>query len=111
MISMYSEYLKERTEDDIIETEKGFVVYRYTDATTCYIVDIYVKPEFREQGVASDIADYVMRSAKSKGCTKLIGSVVPSAKGSDTSLRVLQAYGMKLDSCTNNFILFSKEIV
>ncbi len=109
-MSLYAEYLAERLGDHIIENEKGFATYRYTDETTVYIVDIYVRPDFRKQGVAGDIADYIMELAKKKGCTKMLGSVVPSAKGSTESIKVLLGYGMSVDSCTNDFILFRKAI-
>lgn len=111
---MYANYLRERTEDQIYETDFGFVIYRFldpsTDPNTVYIVDIYVKPDFRKSGKASEMADLVVAVAKKRGCTKLVGSVCPTTKGSHTSMLVLQGYGLKLDSCTNNFILFKKEI-
>ncbi len=109
MRSMYAEYVKERTGDDVIETEKGFATYRFMEPKTVYLIDIYVKPEFRIKGVASDIADMVMELAKIQGCTKMIGSVVPSANNSTISLRALLGYGMTLKSCTNDFIIFEKE--
>ena len=109
-MSMYSDYLKERTSDDILETDQGFATFRYLDDKTVYIVDVYVKPEFRKSGVVSDMADTIVRTAKISGCNKLIGSVVPSTKGSTVSLKVLLGYGMKLKSSQNDFILFEKDI-
>jgi len=109
-VSLYAEYLAERTTDQIIETHNAFATYKFLDKDTCYIIDIYVLPEFRKSGVASDIADIIKGIAKEKGCTKLIGSVVPSAKGSTTSVKVLLGYGMKLQSSTNDFVVFEKEI-
>lgn len=109
-MSLYADYLRERTSDDIIETEQGFATYRFPDPETCYIVDIYVVPKARKHGVASDIADFIMKLAKDRGCKKLLGSVVPTAKGSTESLKVLLAYGMRVDSSAPDFILFSKEI-
>jgi len=110
-MSMFADYLQERTEDRIIESGQGFVTYRFVDKDTVYIMDIYVKPEFRKQRVASDFSDKVMEIAKKRGCKKMIGSIVPSNKGSTTSLRVLLAHGMRLDSSTNDLIIFSKEII
>ena len=109
-MSFYADYLRERTNDEIIETEDGFATYRFIDPQTVYIVDIYVRPEARLRGVASDISDMVVDLAKKRGCSRLIGSVVPSAKGSTASLKALLGYGFKLDSSTNDFIVFSKEI-
>jgi len=109
-VSLYGDYLKERLGDEIIETEQGFATYRFPDPLTCYVVDIYVKPEFRTQSVATGIADLIVEIAKQKGCSRLLGSVVPSTKGSTTSLRVLLGYGFSLDSSTQDFILFRKDI-
>lgn len=109
-MSLYADYLKERTLDEIIEDENGFATYRFPDEKTVYIIDIYTKPNSRRLNAARDKADYIVGMARKKGCTKVIGSVIPSTKGSTTSLKVLLGYGMKLDSSTNDFIVFSKEI-
>lgn len=109
-MSLYADYLKERLGDDIIELEWGFVTYRFPDQHTVYIVDLYIEKKSRKQGLAQLLADQVCDLAKKRGCTRLIGSVVPSANGSTNSMRVLLDYGMIPDSSTNDFILFKKEI-
>lgn len=88
----------------------GFASYVFPDENTCYIKDIYVVPELRKTGLASDIAANIEAIAKQRGCTRLIGSVVPSAKGSTSSLKVLLSYGFRLESSANDFILFVKDI-
>lgn len=108
---MYGKYLAEKTNDLLVETDKGFATYRYLDnEKAVYIIDLYVLPDFRQTNIASTIADNIVREAKEKGCTKLLGSVVPSNKGSTISLKVLLAYGMYLESSTNDFIIFRKDI-
>lgn len=110
-MSMYADYLKERTKDLIVETASGFATYRYLDDDkTVYIVDIFVIPEDRKSKAASLMADGIVKVAKERGCTKLIGSVVPSTNNSTTSMKVLLGYGMVLDSAANDFIIFKKEI-
>lgn len=109
-MSLYSDYLTERTNKSVIETDSGFITYSFTDENTCYIEDIYIRPDFRKTREASKLADQVAEIAKSKGCTKLLGSVIPSTKNSTTSLKVLLGYDMKLLSSVNDFILFSKDI-
>jgi len=114
-MSFYADYIRERTTDEIIETEVGFVTYRFlTDMNLeikqVYIIDIYVHPDFRQEGRASALADDVVAKAKQRGCTELLGSVVPSNKGSTASLKVLLGYGMRLKSSANDFIVFTKEI-
>lgn len=110
-MSLYANYLFEKTNDHIIETDISYATYRYIDeGKTVYIVDIYVLPEFREEDHASDLANGIVTLAKEKGCNKLLGSVIPSAKNSTVSLKVLLGYGMTLESATNDFIVFKKEI-
>lgn len=110
-MSHYADYIRERTNKSIIETEAGFVVYLYTDKTTVYIEDIFITKDNRNKHLASELADKVILEAKERGCTKALGSVVPSANGSTTSLKVLLAYGMTLDNIQNDFIILRKEIV
>ena len=108
-MSLYGQYIAERENKSIIETDKGFVTF-YPMNGGLYLEDIYVIPEERHSREASKLADQVAEIALEKGLTKLYGSVVPSANNSTASLRVLLGYGFKLDSCTNNFILFRKEL-
>lgn len=109
MASLYSSYIYEREGKEIVESEKGFATYNYIN-NGCYIQDIYVKPEFRKEGIASKMADQIAEIAKSKGYKKLFGSVCPSANGSTESLKVLLAYGFKLSESSNNFIILEKDL-
>jgi GNAT superfamily N-acetyltransferase len=110
-MSLYAEYIKERTDDSIIETPSGFATYRYiNDGRSVYVIDIYTRPECRKRGDAAALADSVAYEAKSKGCTEMLGTVNPSAKGSTASLKVLLAYGMSLKSASDNLIVFGKDI-
>ena len=109
-MSLYAEYLKERTDDRIIENDKGFITYRRLNDDQMYIMDIYINPECRKKGMASHLADRVCDYAKSMGCKEVIGTVNPSAKGATESLAALIAYGMKVLSSQENCIVFKKDI-
>lgn len=101
----------EKTSDHILETEQGFATYRYLEPENAvYIIDLYVLPEFRKEGCAAKMADAIVKASKELGFKKLLGSVVPTSKDSTTSLKVLIAYGMKLKSSSENFIVFEKDI-
>jgi GNAT superfamily N-acetyltransferase len=107
--SLYSKYLKERTSDSILETQEGFATFRIMNSgKSVYIVDLYVLPDYRKSGVAASIADKICDIAKEQGCIELLGSVVPSSKGSTASLKVLLGYGMELLSSSQDFIVFKK---
>lgn len=108
-MSLYAEYLAERTNKEIVESNQGFATYSFTEQGV-YIEDIYVKPEYRKSGIAAEMANQIVGIAKERGMKKVFGSVVPSAKGSTQSCLVLIAYGMRLSSSTTNFLLFEKDI-
>lgn len=109
-MSLYARYINEHHRDDIIETEHGFATYRYVADNSVYIVDIYVLPEYRKSNLASAMADDIVKLAKQRGCTKLLGTVAPAARNSTTSLKVLLGYGMSLKSISNDLIIFEKDI-
>lgn len=109
-MSLYADYIKEHRNDQCIESDNGFCTYRYLNDKQVYIIDIYIIPSHRKTQEASKMADLVVKEAKEKGCTQLVGTVVPSAKNSTDSLKVLLGYGMSLDSSSNDLILFKKEI-
>lgn len=109
MESNYGLYIKEREGRCIYEDERGFATYTMNDKS-CYIQDIFVKKEYRNQKVASDYADKIAEIAKNNGCIFLIGSVCPSTNGSTESLKVLLGYGFRLDHSIGDLIFFRKEI-
>jgi hypothetical protein len=112
LASMYAQYLLERTDDSIIETDYGFATYRYLNGgKSVYIVDIYVNSGSRFKYGATEMADKICEEAKAKGSKEVLGSVCPAAKNSTDSLKVLLGYGMKLKSASENFIVFSKELL
>jgi ribosomal protein S18 acetylase RimI-like enzyme len=108
-MSLYADYLRERTDKRILEDEKGFVTYYFINDGV-YLEDIYVSPDYRHSGVASEMADKVAEIAKEQGCTKMFGTICPAANNSTEGLKVLLAYGFRLDSCVNNFIALKKDI-
>jgi GNAT superfamily N-acetyltransferase len=109
-MSFYADYLRENTDVEIVETEDGFATYRYLNENQVYLMDIYVKPDHRCKGVASALANIIVGRAKQRGCTEIIGSVVPTSKRANDSLKVLMAWGMRLMSSNNDLILFKKGI-
>ncbi len=112
-MSLYAEYVRERTDKKIIESEHGFAVYSYQTAGSnrvCYIEDIYVRPDFRKNDEASSMANKIAEDAKANGCKTLLGSVCPRAKGSTVSLKVLLGYGFSLSHSDTDLIWFIKEI-
>jgi GNAT superfamily N-acetyltransferase len=108
-MSLFAEYLREREGKEIVESDRGFATFQVLN-NECYIEDIYVVPEYRQTGEAAKMANQIAEQAKTRGCVRLLGSVVPTARGSTTSLKVLLAYGFRLLRSDNNFIVLSKDL-
>ena len=109
-MSLYADYLKERTNDNILETEHGFATFRYLNEKQVYIIDIYVIPQFREEGIAARMANAIGMEAKSVGCTEMIGTVNLGTNNTKQSLIVLMKYGMDLLRAENNMIILKKDL-
>jgi ribosomal protein S18 acetylase RimI-like enzyme len=108
-MSLYADYVKERENKSIIETEDAFLTYEFFEDFV-YIVNLYVRPEKRKSHLASELANEVCKIAKEKGLGVLVGSVDVTARNSTESVKVLLAYGMRVDSVSGNLIYFKKDI-
>lgn len=102
-------YLKERQGLDSIVRDEGFAAYKI-NGDECYIQDIFVFPDYRKTGVASELADEIARIAISRGCKFLTGSVDTTANGAHASVLVLLAYGFKIHSAVQYGIFFRKDL-
>jgi GNAT superfamily N-acetyltransferase len=110
-MSLYADYVKEREEKQVIENEDAFCKYSISEKEKyCYLEDLYVRQESRKTGIGQRMTDFICILAKNKGCKKLITSVVPSAKGSQYSMKVILKYGFKLRSSDYNIIFFEKDL-
>ncbi len=108
-LNLYKNYIKERFGHELISTDKGFVTYELGN-DYCYILDVYVLPEFRKSHVAIELGDKVVDLAKEKGITKIIGSVSLLANGRDISIKGLYAWGMRISHYEKDTIYFVKEV-
>lgn len=112
-MSLYADYILERTNDRILEMPSGFATYRYLSedgVDSVYIIDIYITPEVRKTGQASFLADLIAQEAKDRGCTQMLGTVQPSAKGATKSLQVLLSYGFELKYAVQDAIVMRKDL-
>lgn len=108
-MSLYADYIKEREDFDIVETDKGFLTYLIRPPEV-YIRDIYVVPEHRQMSVTKHMIDTVEQIAKDKGCKYTVTTVDPNAKGAEVSENVVIASGGKEYDRSRGLIWYSRRI-
>ena len=109
MSSLYAKYKKERENKETLENDYGFCIYEETPLGI-YIEDLYVLPEVRKSGIASNFANEVKEIAKSKGLTYLFTSADKKALGWETSVKAIESYGFKLIKQEGTVLWYRREI-
>jgi len=108
---LYNEYLQEREGDGrgVYHNDKGFVSYSMI-GSECFIVDMFVRKEFRQKKVGSEMLDSVVKLAQERGYKFLTCSVCPKASNTTQSINSILAYGFKLYRTDDKSVFFLKEI-
>jgi ribosomal protein S18 acetylase RimI-like enzyme len=110
-MSLYGNYIKEREDKDIVESDKGFATFLVLNNGECYLQDLYVVPEYRKSGLAIDMTNEVVRIAKERGCNRLVGSVCVDDKFATHNMRIFLKYGMEIYKNSGTIIFLKKEIL
>ena len=62
-MKLYKEYIKEREDLELIETDHGFITYKVNDDHV-FIDTLYVTPKYRSTGEARKLAEEVYKLTK-----------------------------------------------
>lgn len=109
LAQMYKDYYRERLGAEVLETDAGFIVYVIQKPIVA-IQELYLKPEYRRERRATQLADRVLKLAREYGCTKAVCEVQLGAHNASDSMAAILSYGFNPLSSTATGILFSKEI-
>lgn len=108
---MWADYIKETFGKEMLQNEYGFATfYIVPETTVCYLEDIYVAPEFRRAEFGSELEDAVIKWAKERYCTEIMGSVNLNIATPERSMNVLLSRGYKLTSATPTMLYFRKQL-
>lgn len=108
-MSLQANYYKELEGRDTIETEDGFIGYILL-GKECFIAELYVIPESRQNGIGSEFVKQVSILAKEHGCTFISSTVNLLMNGVETSIKTHLSLGLKPVKAQDNKIWFAKEI-
>jgi len=110
MTSMYKDYVENQLPNRFVhEDTNGFLTYTIINGI-CILEEIYVKPESRRKGIASQYYDLAYDVAREASCDSLRGSIVIGTIGAEDSMKCLFKNGYKLDFNNGNVIYLKKEI-
>jgi len=100
---LYARYLLERQEVQTLSCALGFVTFKIL-ADHLHIIDVYVLPEARSQGVAFSLCQEVKSIGEESGCTHIFGQVDCKSKNPSGSLKAFMKMGMDILEAKNDMI-------
>lgn len=112
MISkFYPAYLKEYKNQVYLENNHGFVSFNlFPEQKQVHVMDLYIVPEYRKNGLAAELINEVCKIAKERGCDILTAWIYMNSPDKETSLLASLKYGVKILSADNVRITVGKEI-
>jgi GNAT superfamily N-acetyltransferase len=112
--SLYAKYLKEKNNINTLEDDKGFVSFTQQGpkGEEFYIIDIYIVPEYRRKGYATEVAKKLEKQARILGAKYLLGCIEPDLESSENSKNALESYGFEFSfySESDGLDYYRKEI-
>lgn len=96
--------------DGAFEDPHGFILYKLVTPTEMRIGEIYVEPNKRSLGIATELADRVTELALAKGCTHLTCSTNITGNEDHLSMLAILHYGFRPVQAHNNEIIYVKDI-
>ena len=108
-MNKWAMYHKEREGFEYIENPYGFLLYKIV-GEECFIRDMFIMPEFRQNGLGSKMVDALAASAKELGANHLSSNVYVDTNGANGSLLGQLKYGFEVVSAHNNCLVLRKEI-
>lgn len=109
---LYAEYILERENSHYYENDFGFVTYK-EENTSVYLMDMYIKPEFRKKGNGRQFVQYVENIAREWNKTSVITSISLEGKGIEASTQAILFCGFKFYNINenNSLIYFIKGVL
>lgn len=103
---MYAQYIKEKCNAELIQTERGFITYS-VNGDSVHIHDAYVLPEYRGRGESKALVDEVIRRTEAK---KLTSCLQINSNDMNQTLITQLCFGFKLVGASEKELYLVKEL-
>lgn len=111
--TMYRDYVKRLNGSELLIRDVGFIQYTI-DRDTAVVMDVYVKPEFRNRLIKIHpfvyLCQEVINIVKELGCVRIAGKIDMNNPDKEKIMRLHLANGMKLSHTQDDFVWTEKEI-
>ena len=73
-------------------------------------MDVFVKKEYRRQGITNEYFKKVKDIAREKGCSYLLGSVCTAANNANNSMKWMLSIGYEVSHTSGTMIFFTMQL-
>lgn len=105
----YFRYIKNRQNAELIEDENGFVIYKIR-GNECFLIDIEIDAEKREQGCARKMIEKLESAAKANGCNFISADIFLQDPNASLTIIAALKVGFKILNGSQSAVLIVKEI-
>lgn len=107
---LFKSYIKEREGLSVLETEFGFVTYKFI-GKECFLKDMCVSAEHRKSSKARELIEMLSEIACGAGCEFISANVFVADHGSSNTLLAALKIGFKVVRAENGALLIIKDLV
>jgi GNAT superfamily N-acetyltransferase len=102
----YANYIKEKCDAELIETDSGFITYS-VNGDTVHVHDAYVDADKRRQGASKDLVGRIIELEKPK---RLTSCLQLSANNVNETLITQLCFGFRLIGANDKELYLVKEL-
>lgn len=108
--SLYGNYISERSNGKILENDFGFIAYR-TDQGECYIIEMYIKPEFRRSKKGTELFSELELIARKERSRRIVAGIYIEDACSTITIAAAISAGFKIFSANGGIIQIEKPVI
>lgn len=108
-LNKYAQYIKEREDLELYEDDKGFFTYKEEDGVF-FVSELFVLPEFRENGVGNDYSSKIDELAKEHGCDTIVCTTCFDASNWEQSHKYIKSNGYYEVNVIGPMVYYKKEL-
>lgn len=107
--TLYSKYMKQRSDASILENGTGFIVYKINQ-DECFIIDMYVDDQLQQTGRGKELINALSDLARFEKCKYISANIHLTDKNANKTLVSALHTGFKVVKAELGILVILKEI-